>query len=157
MPGTKIQVPPNCDLTLGLVCIDKATPGSTTWRAISDERFCNPAGIVQGGFLGAICDSAMGASALTYVQGRKVFVRNAEMKISFLAPVEPGRMIECVATVISGGSTTAFVEAELSDLGPAGRTGRAPAHEGTTPKGREGPRKLVAKASSTYMYTDREA
>jgi acyl-coenzyme A thioesterase PaaI-like protein len=154
MPGTTIQVPPNCDLTMGLVCTDKSTPGSTTWRAISDERFCNPAGILQGGFLGAICDSAMGASALTYVQGRKVFARNAEMKISFLAPVVPGRVLECVARVISGGSTTAFVEAELSDVGPVGQAGQA--GQGINRPAQED-RRLVAKASSTYMYADREA
>ena len=33
----------------------------------------------------------MGAAAVTFVRGRKVFVANAEMKISFLAPVPPGR------------------------------------------------------------------
>jgi uncharacterized protein (TIGR00369 family) len=139
-----IQVPPNCDLTLGMVCVDKSVPGATTWRANSDERFCNPAGIIQGGFLAAICDSAMGASALTNATGRSVFVRNAEMKVSFLGAVEPGHLLECVATVLKGGSRTAFVEAELSDLGPS-----VSGHVGSV-TGR-----LVAKASSTYLYADR--
>jgi acyl-coenzyme A thioesterase PaaI-like protein len=127
-----------------MVCVDKSVPGSTTWRAASDERFCNPAGIIQGGFLAAICDSAMGASALTYASGRSVFVRNAEMKISFLGAVEPGHLLECVATVLKGGSRTAFVEAELLDLGPVVSA------SGTPATGR-----LVAKASSTYLYADR--
>ena len=145
MAALRIQVPPNCDLTLGMVCVDKSVPGSTTWHAGADERFCNPAGIIQGGFLAAICDSAMGASALTFARERKVFTRNAEMKVSFLAPVSVGHRLQCVATVISGGQSAAFVEAELSDLGPldaapgAGQSGR-----------------LVAKASSTYLYSDRE-
>jgi hypothetical protein len=64
-------------------------PGRCTWRMTADERFANPAGIMQGGFLGAFADSAMGAAAVTFVQGRKVFAANAEMKISFLAPVPP--------------------------------------------------------------------
>ena len=34
----------------------------------ADERFANPAGIMQGGFLGAFADSSMGAAAVTYVR-----------------------------------------------------------------------------------------
>ncbi len=144
MPELEIQVPPNCDLTLGMVCVDKSVPGTTTWRARADERFCNPAGIIQGGFLGAVCDSAMGASALTFARDRKVFVRNAEMKVSFLAPVAVGSLLECVARVLSGGKSTAFVEAELTDLGAAGAGA-----------GDLQPARLVAKSSSTYLYADR--
>jgi acyl-coenzyme A thioesterase PaaI-like protein len=144
MAEGRIQVPPSCDLTLGLVCVEKSVPGTTTWRAGSDERFGNPAGIVQGGFLAAICDSAMGASALTFARGRKVYARNAEMKVSFLATVPTGRVLECVARVVSGGTRVAFVEAELSDVGPQ-QTASAPPETA----------RLVAKASSTYLYADR--
>jgi acyl-coenzyme A thioesterase PaaI-like protein len=147
-------VPPNCDLTLGMVCSDKSVPGVTVWRAPSDERFCNPAGIIQGGMLGAICDSAMGASALTFAQDRKVFVRNAEMKVSFIGAVGPGRQLECVATVISGGRTAAFVEAELFDLGPADT--RANTASQGQKSGPDQDRRLVVKASSTYLYADRD-
>src|SRR5580658_11259731 len=87
-PG--VQVPPNCDLTLGMVCIDKSEPGRTTWRMPADERFTNPVGLIQGGFLAACCDSAMGAATVTWARGEKVFSANAEMKISFLRPVRPG-------------------------------------------------------------------
>jgi hypothetical protein len=45
-----LQIPPNCDLTLGMVCVEKSVPGATTWRVRVDERFLNPAGVVQGGF-----------------------------------------------------------------------------------------------------------
>jgi acyl-coenzyme A thioesterase PaaI-like protein len=154
--ASRIQVPPNCDLTLGLVCVDKSVPGRTTWRATGDERFCNPAGIVQGGFLAAMCDSAMGASALTFARRddpeRKVFARNAEMKVSFLAAADPGSILECVATVISGGRTAAFLEAELADLGTEGEL------DGVSPGGSEGHRgrRLVCRASSTYLYAERQ-
>jgi len=155
VPASSIQVPPNCDLTLGLVCVDKSVPGTTTWRATADERFCNPAGIVQGGFLAAMCDSAMGASALTFARRddpeRKILARNAEMKVSFLAAAEPGCVLECVATVISGGRSAAFVEAELSDVGPSVQLRATP--EGGP--GHDGGRRIVAKASSTYLYAER--
>src|SRR5438445_1478955 len=136
MPPTdrRVQVPPNCDLTLGMVCLEKGEPGRTTWRMVADERFANPAGIVQGGFLSAFADSAMGAASLTWARERKVFSANAELKVSFLKPVAVGTVLTCTAWVLGGGSRAAFVEAEVID------------EEG----------RLVAKASSTYLLTPRE-
>jgi len=131
----RMQVPPNCDLTLGLVCLDKSEPGRTTWQMEADERFANPAGVLQGGFLAAMADSAMGASAVTYAtrDGRKVFSANAEMKTSFLRAVKVGTTLTCSATVISGGERVVFCEAEITD----------------------GDGRLVVKASSTYVVTPR--
>jgi uncharacterized protein (TIGR00369 family) len=128
-----MQVPPNSDLVLGAVCVDKSTPGRTSWTMVADERFANPAGQLQGGFLCALIDTAMGSAAVTFVEGRKVFSANAEMKVSFLAPVPVGTALRCDAEVVSGGSRVAFVEATVSD-----ETG-----------------KRIARASSTYLYRDR--
>jgi len=128
-----MQVPPSCDLTLGMVCIDKERRGRTVWRMTADERFANPAGLMQGGFLAAFCDSSMGAAAVTFADGRPVAIANAEMKISFLAPVRPGRVLTCSAEVVSAGRRVAFVEAGVRD-----DDGR-----------------LVARASSTYLLADR--
>jgi len=130
----RVQVPPNCDLTLGMVCLDKSEPGRTVWHMLADERMSNPVGLVQGGFLAAMCDSAMGASSVTYASDRKVFSANAEMKVSFLKAVKVGAELTCTATVVSGGQRLAFVEAEIVD----------------------GDGRLVVKASSTYVYTPRD-
>lgn len=129
-----MQVPPNCDLTLGMVCLDKSVPGRCTWRVTADERFANPVGIVQGGFLAAFADSSMGAAAVTFVQGRKVFASNAEMKISFLAPVPTGATLTCAAEIVSGGFRVAFAEASI-----VSEDGR-----------------VVARASSTYIFGERK-
>ncbi len=136
MADQRIQVPPNCELTLGMRCVDKSVPGRTVWQMRADERFANPAGIVQGGFIGAMADSAMGSATVTYARaaGRKVFSSNVEMKTSFLAPVRVGAILRCTATVVSGGSRVAFTEAEVVD------------ETGTT----------VARASSTYLFTARD-
>jgi uncharacterized protein (TIGR00369 family) len=134
VPEPALQVPPNCDLTLGMVCIAKPEPGRTVWQMSADERFTNPAGIVQGGFIAAFCDSAMGATSVTFAGDRKVYSANAEMKVSFVAPVHPGGTLTCSARVVSGGRRVAFLEAEVRD--PDGR--------------------LLATASSTYIYTARE-
>ena len=130
----RVQVPPNSDLTLGMTCLDKSEPGRTVWQMRADERFANPTGIVQGGFIAAFADSSMGASSLTFARERKVFSANAELKISFLKPAKVGSLLTCTAHVLSGGSRAAFVEAEVVD------------EEG----------RLVAKASSTYILWPRD-
>jgi uncharacterized protein (TIGR00369 family) len=130
----RVQVPPNCDLTLGMVCIDKSEPGRSVWQMLADERFANPVGIIQGGFVAAFADSAMGAASVTFARDRKVFSANAEIKVSFLKPARVGSMLTCTAYVISGGNRAAFIEAEVTDEDD----------------------RMIAKASSTYLLTARE-
>ena len=117
-----------------MVCIDKSEPGRSVWRMLADERFANPVGIVQGGFVAAFADSAMGAASVTFAKDRKVFSANAEIKVSFLKPAKVGSTLTCTAYVISGGKRAAFIEAEIMD-----EDGR-----------------MIAKASSTYLLTPRE-
>ena len=128
----RVQVPPNCDLTLGLALVDKSTPGRTVWRMRAQEKFANPAGVVQGGFLAALADSAMSTSAVTFLEERRAAVANLEMKVSFLTPVPIGGDLTATAAVVRGGRRVAFVEAEIVD------------NSGGT----------VLRASSTYLYTD---
>jgi len=128
-----LQIPPNCDLTLGLVCLEKLPDATTVWRMRVDERFLNPAGIVQGGFLSAMMDSAMGASAVLSVAGKKVYVANTEMKSSFLRPARVGDVLTCTASVLKPGHVIAFL--------------------GATVVNEEG--NLVSTGSSTYLIKER--
>jgi uncharacterized protein (TIGR00369 family) len=128
-----LQIPPNCDLTLGLTCLEKGADATTVWRMRVDERFLNPAGIVQGGFLSAMMDSAMGASAVLSVKDRKVYVANTEMKSSFLRPARNGDVLTCTATVLKPGTVVAFLGARILDE----------------------QQNLVATASSTYLIKER--
>jgi uncharacterized protein (TIGR00369 family) len=128
-----LQIPPNCDLTLGLTCLEKGEDATTVWRMRVDERFLNPAGIVQGGFLSAVMDSAMGASAVLSVRDRKVYVANTEMKSSFLRPVRTGDVLTCTASLLKPGTVVAFLQAQLEN------------QDGS----------LVATASSTYLIKER--
>jgi uncharacterized protein (TIGR00369 family) len=117
-----------------MVCVDKKEPGRTVWRMTADERFANPAGRIQGGFLAAFVDSAMGSATVTWARERKVFSANVEMKVSFFRPVVPGMVLTCTATVVSGGERAAFGEAVVHD-----DDGRP-----------------IARASSTYLLTPRD-
>ncbi len=130
----KVRVPPNCDLTLGITCVDKSEPGITVWKMPSDERFANPVNALQGGFLAAFADSAMASATVTSARDRKIFTANVEMKISFLKPARVGGDLTCTARVVSSGRRVTFTEAEIVD-----DDGR-----------------LVAKASSTYLITPRD-
>lgn len=129
---TGLQVPPNCDLTLGLVCLEKE-PGRTLWEMRAHERFANPTGVVQGGFVAAWCDSAMGATVVTAAAGRPVRVANTDLRTSFLRPVEVGALLRCEATIVSSGRRVAFTEATVA------------ASDGTP----------LARASGTYLLLER--
>lgn len=103
------------------------------WQMHVDERFLNPAGVVQGGFLAAMLDSAMGASVVSSTKGRKVHVANTEMKVSFLRPAKTGDVLTCTATVLKPGSVISFLEAKIVN------------NDG----------KLIATASSSYLIRER--
>ena len=130
-----LQIPPNCDSTLGLTCVEKVASASTVWRMRVDERFLNPAGIVQGGFLSAMMDSAMGASVGTQCpETARSTSRTLRMKSSFLRPVREGDVLTCTARVLKPGNVVAFLEARVVDE----------------------QRNLVATASSTYLIKGRD-
>ena len=128
-----LQIPPNCDLTLGLTRVATPDGAPHVWRTRIDERFLNPAGTVQGGFLAAVADSAMGAAAVAAVGERKVLVANTDLRIAFLRPVLAGSVLTCNATVVKSGSLVVFVEARIVDDDDV----------------------AVASASSTYVIRDR--
>ena len=128
-----LQIPPNCDLTLGLTCVDKSQPGVSVWTMRVDDRFLNPAGIVQGGFLAAMADSSMGAAVVTTLRDRKSRITNTEMKITMIRPARRGDLLTCTATVLKPGKVISFVQARIVDADD----------------------RLVASASSTYLIKDR--
>ena len=129
-----LKIPPDCDILLGLRCVEKDLPGVTVWEMDAETRFANPAGAVQGGIVTALTDTAMSASAVTYNRDRKVFVANTDLRISFFRPARTGQVLTCTARAVAGGRRTTFVEADVTDASGA----------------------LIARASSTYLLTPRE-
>jgi uncharacterized protein (TIGR00369 family) len=134
MSDPRPRLPPSCDLTLGMTCIDKSQPGVTVWQMAAEEHLANPVGLIQGGFLAAFADSAMATATVTNLKGRRAYTANTELKVSYLRGAPVGAPLTCTARVIGGGRRVTFVEAEITD-----GTGR-----------------LVAKASSTYLLTPRD-
>jgi acyl-CoA thioesterase len=92
---------------------------------------CHSGGVVQGGFVTGWVDAAMAHAAIGRA-GHQVTPMTLEIKVSFLAPVRPGRVF-AEAWPIRHGRKTCFYEGTLKDA------------EGN----------LLAKASSTMMLADR--
>ena len=93
------------------------------------REFCNPMGVIQGGFLTAMLDDAMSVAGLV-ASGMTHVMPTLEMKTSFLRPAPPGEF-NVVGRVLKWGRTIAFTEGELYD----------------------GERRLLVKASATAMPT----
>jgi uncharacterized protein (TIGR00369 family) len=127
--GALPRIPANCELTLGMRCIDRPEAGTSVWATVAAERMANPIGVVQGGLLTAFAVAAMSDAARSNPLGREANPASSELKISFIKGVPVGQALTCTAKMIGGGRRVAFVEAEITDS-----TGI-----------------LVAKASSTYL------
>ena len=103
---------PPCARTLGWELIE-AEPDSGRIRIRFQARpeFANPTGAIQGGFLAAMLDDAMGtALATTYESGQ--FSPTLELKVSFLNPARPGPLIG-EGRVLKRGRGVAFLEGRL--------------------------------------------
>jgi molybdopterin converting factor subunit 1 len=90
-----------------------AEPGHVRMEFTASEQFLNPAGVVQGGFLTAMLDDTMGPAAVAQL-GPGYFAPTLELKVSFLRPVGPGRLIGD-GRVVHMGRSIAFLEGSLAD------------------------------------------
>ena len=79
----------------------------------ADERFINPAGTVQGGFLAAMLDDTQGPALFAMTNGQ-VYAPTIGFNISFIKAARPGRFVG-KGRVVSVGKTIVFTEAELFD------------------------------------------
>lgn len=81
----------------------------------ADERFANPQGFVQGGFLAAMLDDTHGPALFAQLDGSQ-FPVTVDCAISFLRAGRFGKFTG-KGRVVSCGKTIAFTEAELFDSG----------------------------------------
>ena len=105
---------PAATTTLGWSLIQADTErGEIEVSFEATEDFLNPAGTVQGGFLTAMLDDTMGpALAATLDPGQ--YGTTIELKVSFLRPAKPGRLVGR-GRIVHRGGTIAFLAGELLD------------------------------------------
>jgi uncharacterized protein (TIGR00369 family) len=107
----RLEAPPSSKL-LGWHLLD-ARPEEGWIRIGFDGKreFCNPAGFIQGGILGAMLDDTMGPAVFVMTEGR-LYTATITMTVNFLAPAKVGRIVG-EAKVTQLGKTVAFVEGRL--------------------------------------------
>lgn len=105
---------PPATTTLGWSLIHADTErGEVEVSFVATEAFLNPAGGVQGGFLTAMLDDTMGP-ALAITLGPGLYGTTVDIRVSFLRPAKPGRLVGR-GRVVHRGSTIAFLAGELLD------------------------------------------
>ena len=70
-------------------------------------------GVVQGGFLAAMLDDTMGPALVATLEPDQ-FAPTLELKVNFLRPARPGRLVG-IGRVVHRGGTIAFLAGELQD------------------------------------------
>lgn len=78
-----------------------------------DERFHNPMGVVHGGVIFGLLDTAMGFAATTLLEG-KTWAGTVDVKVSFLRSVSDGR-VRAEGRVVRQGRTVLHLEAKAWD------------------------------------------
>jgi len=91
--------------------IDEPREGTGRCVVSIDEHHYNSAGIVHGGVLFTLADTAMGAALhSTLAPGESC--ATIEMKISYFKPVVAGAIV-CTAEIVNKGRTIASLESSL--------------------------------------------
>ena len=112
MEGRAPMPPAAALLGWELISIDpEAGTIEVAYRA--DERFLNPVGVIQGGFLTAMLDETMGP-ALVASLDPGLFSLTTDLHVQFLRPAFPGRLVGR-GRVVRRGGRIAFLSGELTD------------------------------------------
>jgi uncharacterized protein (TIGR00369 family) len=94
-------------------------PGEAVFTCVPDDSMLNPLGLVHGGTLCTLLDSAMGVSVQTEVP-ITVGYATIELKVSYLKPLPyDGGVIEVRGRVLQRGRRIAFAEAHAFAPGGA--------------------------------------
>jgi uncharacterized protein (TIGR00369 family) len=89
-------------------------PGHVRIHYTAKPEFANPQGAVQGGFLAAMLDDAMGPALFTTL-GAEDFAPTIEMKVNFVRPARTGPII-AEGAVVHKTSSIAFLEGKLTTI-----------------------------------------
>jgi uncharacterized protein (TIGR00369 family) len=117
---------PPCAATLGLkFTAVSAEEGTIEAEFEGKPEFTNPTGNIQGGFLAAMLDDAMGpALAATLKKGE--FAPTLNLNVSFLRPGKVGRF-QATARIVRRGRDVCYLSGELLQEGELVATASATA------------------------------
>lgn len=107
-----VMVPCNEDLGLELLT---AADGVARFRWLPSERSINGHGVVQGGYIGATCDAAIGYALASRLENAEGFT-TVSLSMTYHRPLRR-ETAEASAKVVRAGRRTAYVEATLTTEG----------------------------------------
>lgn len=110
--------------------LESWSPDGAVVSADVDGRFANPTGVLHGGVLMGLADSAMGLTVTGLLADGEAGT-NTDLQVRFLRPTKSGRLV-ATARVVRRGRRTLVLECDVADA--AG--------------------KLVARASSNFLVLD---
>ena len=90
-----------------------ATPGSVTVAMDVGEHHVNLQGLVHGGMLAILADTACGLAIRSAIERGRLHV-TTDLDIHFLSPAGPGRLLGR-GTAVKVGRSLAFAEASIED------------------------------------------
>jgi uncharacterized protein (TIGR00369 family) len=105
-----VEIPPAAAL-LGWKALS-LEPGHVRVRYTVKAEFGNPQGAIQGGFLAAMLDDAMGPALFTTLAADQ-FAPTIEMKVNYLRSARPGPLI-AEGRVVHRTRSLAFLEGTLA-------------------------------------------
>jgi uncharacterized protein (TIGR00369 family) len=91
----------------------EASPGNVTVAMRVEERHVNLQGLVHGGMLAILADTACGLSIRSAMEPGRLHV-TSDLDIHFLAPAKPGTLVGR-GKAIKVGRSLAFAEASIED------------------------------------------
>ena len=131
-PPLSDSLAPTLQATLGQIRVVSSDAGRSVIEYECGPQMCHSGGVAQGGFVCAWIDSAMAHASISAAP--EITPMSLELKVSYFAPVRPGRVI-AEGWIERRGRATCFAEGRLLD--PTGH--------------------VLAKASSTIRLIPREA
>ncbi|MEX5261551.1 PaaI family thioesterase [Kocuria sp. CPCC 205263] len=91
--------------------------GTVTFRGQPDESHYNPIGVVHGGFVGTVLDSALECAAHSTLPAGTGYT-SIEIKTNYLRPVSADSgPLTCTGRVVKPGRRVIFAEGEVVDKG----------------------------------------
>jgi uncharacterized protein (TIGR00369 family) len=90
-----------------------ATPGAVTVAMDVDDRHVNLQGLVHGGMLAILADTACGLAIRSAIEPGRLHV-TTDLDVHFLSPAGPGRLLGR-GNAVKVGRSLAFAEASIED------------------------------------------
>ena len=88
--------------------------GTIKIEVLAKPEFINPIGIIQGGFLTAMLDEALGGAIAAMLDDNQ-FAPTIELKVNFIRPAHVGPLV-AEGRVVHRGISLVFLQAELHTL-----------------------------------------